>query len=343
MSTVSFFVTDADIQEYYDNHQTEVEFFHNNFAFALSDANEGYIADSSLSAFFLRELESIETRTYDTKYKKLKYADLIPIDTADDPGAETITYRRYTKVGIAKFIADYADDAPRCDVYGDEISVKAKTIGDSFGYSRQEIRRSRMHGKSLDQLRANSARRAVEEKLNSVAWDGDSAYGYSGLIDYPGITEYTVPNGAAAATEWTSKTPDEVVADLSGIVTAVITSTNGVESPDTMLMPIAQFEYVNNTRMTGDSSMTILKYFLTNNQHIKTVDWLTELDGAGAGGADRFMVYSRNRETLAFKIPMPYTQLPPQEQGYGFKILTETRTAGTVVYYPLAVAFGDGI
>lgn len=337
------YITDTDIKAYYQDHQDEVNQFHAMYGtFLVADAS-GMKVDSNLSAFFLRELESIESRTYDTKYKKLKYMDLLPVDTSDDPGAETTTYQRYTKIGIAKIISDYADDAPRVDVYGEEVTTKIYTVGDSFGYSRQEIRRSRMAGKSLDSRRANTARRAVEEKLNGIAWNGESDYNINGFIDYPGITEYSTPNGAGGTPQFDTKTPDEIITDLSGIVTAIIDSTNGVEVPDTMLLPIEQFEYLNNTRMTGDSNMTIMKFFLENNVHIKTVDWLTELKGAGASSSDRMMVYSRNRETLAFKLPMPYTQLPPQQKGYGFEILTETRTAGTVVYYPQAVAFADNI
>lgn len=301
------------------------------------------IQDSGESAFFLRELESIEARSYDTKYKRLKAVELLPVDTTDDPGADTTTYQRFTKVGIAKIIADYADDAPRVDVYGEEVTTKIYRIGDSFGYDRQEIRRSRMAGKSLDARRANTAKRASDEKINEIAWNGETDYSISGFIDYPGITEYTVPNGVGGDTEWNTKTPDEIVADMSGIVTAIIDSTNGVEEPDTMLMPIEQFEYINNTRMADGTDTTILQFFLKNNMHIKNIDWLVELSGAGAGGADRYMVYPRVRENVALKIPLPYTQLPPQQKGYGFEILTETRCAGVVVYYPQSVAFGDGI
>lgn len=328
------YITDQEIETYKKEHSDSVNQFH---------TSQNVIEDANESAFFLRELESIESRTYDTKYKTLKYSKLLPVDTSDNAGASTTTYQKFTKIGVAKIIADYADDAPRVDTYGEEVTTKIYRVGDSFGYDRQEIRASKMAGKSLDMRRADTARRAVEEKLNSIAFSGESDYNIPGFIDYPGITEYTVPNGAGGDTEFTTKTPDEIITDLNGIVTAVFSTTNGIEVPDTMLLPIDQFEYIKNTRMTGDATKTILTFFLENNQHIKMVDWLVELDGAGAAGSDRMMVYPRNRDTLAYKIPLPYTQLPPQQKGYGFEILTETRTAGTVIYYPQAVAFADNI
>ena len=301
------------------------------------------IMDANLSAFFLRELEYVKAKTYDTKYKNLKATMLIPVDTSGDPGAKTITYRKYTKVGIAKIIADYADDAPRVDVYGTEVTQKVYRIGDSYGYDRDEVRASNMAGKSLEQRRANSAKEASDRKVDRVAWTGDSEYNIVGFIDFPGITEYTIPDGDSASPLWSTKTSDEILDDMNGIVTAVIESTNGKEVPDTMLMPIKQLRLISTKRVSSDSDSTILKFFLENNKMITTVDWLTELKGAGDAGADRLMVYVKDSDHLTLEIPLPFSQLPPEIKGYGFEILTETKTAGVIVYYPQSVAYGDGI
>lgn len=304
-----------------------------------------YKLDAGESAFFARELEHVKTRSYDTKYKQLKYASLIPVSTEANTGAEEITFQRFTKVGFAKIIADYSNDLPRVDVYGEEVTNKVKPIGDAFGYSIQEIRRSRMAGKGLETRKANSARRAQEEKHNSIAWSGDSDYNLQGFIDYPGITEYTVPDGTGGTTPWSAKTPDEIIADLSGIVTAIIDSTNGREAPDTMIMPIDQYEYIANLRMTGDSERTVMKFFLENNPHIKTIDWVVELKGAGSSddSNDRFMVYTKSPEHLTYEMPQTIEQFAPQLKGLEYVIPVHSRSGGVIVYYPLSVAYGDGI
>lgn len=309
----------------------------------IRDERDITIMDANESAFFLRELEHVKAKTYDTKYKHLKATMLIPVDTSADPGARTITYQTYTKVGIAKIIADYADDAPRVDVYGKETTVNIYRIGDSYGWDRDEIRASRMAGKSLDQRRANTAKRASDEKVDKIAWNGDANYNINGFIGYPGITQYVVPNGAASSPLWSTKTPDEIIADLSGIVSAVIDSTNGIEIPDTLILPLAQWQLIKDTRMTGNTDKSILRYFLDTNELITRVEWLTELKAAGAGGTDRYMVYPRDPDHLTLEISLPFTTLPPEQQGYGFKILTETKTAGVIVYFPLSIAYGDGI
>jgi len=329
-------VTDEDIQAFYDENQQMVDSFHAVNGTVMFD-------DVNLSAFFLKELVSIESRTYDTKFKKLKYAELLPVDTSDDPGAKHVAYQKYTKRGRAKIISNYSQSSPRVDVFGEEIYVKVYQIGSSFGYSRDEIRSSKLAGKSLDMKRAESAKLAIEQEFERLAWSGDSDYHISSMLDYPGINEYVTPDGISGDPEFSNKTPLEILEDLNGLVSTVISITNGVEEPDTLLLPIDQYELIKNTPVTELAQASILRWFLENNVHIKRVDWLPDLHGAGAGGSDRMICYPLDRNNLAFKIPLPYTQLPPTQEGYGFEVLTEAKCAGTVIYYPLSVSFSDNI
>ena len=55
------------------------------------------------------------------------------------------------------------------------------------------------------------------------------------------------------------------------------------------------------------------------------------------------MVYPKTPDHLTLEMPLAYQVLPPQAENYGFKILNETETAGVIVYYPQAVAYGDNI
>lgn len=304
-----------------------------------------YRLDFNEVAFFNRQLEYIKTKTYDELNKELKYPDILPISTETPNGAQVITWRTFKEIGFAAWIADYANDFPRVDVTGEEHSVKPKSMGDSYGYSIEEIRAAQFGRFNLNARRAKAARRAIEEKLNRTAIRGDDDYGLNGLIDYPGITEYAVPNdGTGSSKLWNTKTPDQIIRDMSSIVSlGVIDITNGVERPDTMLMPIEHYEYISNTRMTGGSDKTIMKFFMENNVHIKTIDWLVELKGAGAGGTDRFMVYKKNSDKLTFEIPQMFEQFSPQQKGMEFQIPCHAKTGGVIVYYPLSIAFGDGI
>lgn len=300
--------------------------------------------DEAESAFFKGELRAVKTRTYDAKLAELKGLALIPISTEAGAGATEIVYRRYRDVGFAKVIADYAKDFPRVDVFGEEASVKVKGIGASYGYSIQEIRASMRAGKNLDQRRATAARRAHDELMNKMALKSDVKYGTHGLIDYPGITEVSLQaDGTSSSKTWASKSVDQILRDINLLVGAVMTPTSAREVPDTLLLPIAQYNLLASTRISNSGEKTILTYILENNPYIKKIDWLTELSGAGNGGADRALVGKFDAEHITLEIPQPFEQFEAQKEGMEYTIPCHSECAGTIIYYPLAFAYADGI
>ena len=139
------------------------------------------------SIFFERELEHIKAKTFDVQYADLLYRSLFPVASDANPGATHITYAVYDKRGMAKIINNYAGDLPRADVDGREVTVPVRTVAASFGYSRKEILSAQMAGKPLSQMRADAARRAIEEKLNKICFIGDAASGLYGLLTHPNI------------------------------------------------------------------------------------------------------------------------------------------------------------
>lgn len=300
--------------------------------------------DSNESAFFNRELAYVKSRSYDAKLAELKGLQLIPISTEAGPGVTEIVYQQYRGVGIAKIIGDYAKDFPRVDVYGEEKSVKVKGIGDSYGYSIKEIRSSQRAGKNLDQRRAITARRAHDEQANKMALKSSSVDGTNGLLDYPGITEVTLQNDGTGSTKnWANKTADQIVRDITNMVNAVMEPTSAREIPDTLLLPIAQYNDLATRRIGEEATKTLLKYILETSPYIKKIDWLSELKGVGASGTDRALIGRFDEEHITLEIPQPFEQFEAQQEGMEFTIPCHSECAGTIIYYPLAFAYADGI
>lgn len=300
--------------------------------------------DANEQAFFQRQLEYVKTRTYDTKYKNLKATTLIPVSNEAPSGADFITYRAYTAVGFAKIVADYVKDFPRVDVYGEEKTAKVKSLGDSYGYSIKEIRRAQMANVPLETKKATAARRAIDELVDRIAWKGDAAAGLNGLINYPGTTEYTVlADGTGSSKLWSTKTSDQIVRDIVGLINAVWVTTNGREVPNTLILPLEKYNILATKRMDGNSDTTIMKYLRDNIPYLELIDWVSDLKGAGAGGTDRMMVYVRDEEHLTLEIPQQFEQFAPQQTGMEYEIPCHAEVAGVIVYYPLSVAWGDGI
>lgn len=300
--------------------------------------------DSNESVFFNRELAYVKARSYDAKYAELKGLSLIPISTEAGAGVNEIIFHQYRGVGFAKVIADYAKDFPRVDIYGEEKAVKVKGIGDSYGYSIKEIRASQRTGKNLDQRRAITARRAHDEMMNRMALKSNVADGTFGLLDFPGITEVTLQaDGTNSSKTWASKTPDQIVRDINDLVNAVMEPTSAREVPDTLLLPIAQYNDIATRRIGEAGEKTLMRYILDNSPYIKRIDWLSELKNFGAGGTNRALVGRFDEEHLTLEIPQPFEQFEAQQEGMEFTIPCHSECAGTIIYYPLAFAYADGI
>lgn len=299
--------------------------------------------DASESAFLSRSLEQMRAQTYDIKLLQLKAREFLPTDNSINPGAEVIRYAQYSSVGVAKIIANYADDVPRADVQAAEFTSKIRGLASSYGFSIQEVRAAQYAGTPLEQRKANAARRSIEEKIDAIAQTGDSKHNLLGMLNQTNTTTYTVPNGASGAATFASKTPDEVVADLHGIANGIVSSTKGSEQPDTLILPIAQYTAIATRRMGDGSDTTILKFFLAASPFVKNVEHWHALTAAGANGTDRMVCYRKDPDAIQLVMPQEFEQFPPQLDGFETVTNCHARTGGVIMYYPLSMSYGDGI
>ncbi len=299
--------------------------------------------DSRESAFFQRECEYIKTRTYDAKPPLLKGLSLVPQASGIPAGTTEITFRRYMEAGRAKLIANYAKDFPRVDVFGSEETVKVKDLGDSYGYNIREIRESALTGKRLDQRRATAARNAIERDLNEYTLLSNKKAGTYGILDFPGLTETTLPaDGTGGSKTWASKDVDKIIRDINIMLGSVIEPSKGVETPDTLLMPLNVYSALQSRRL-GDTESSLIKYITDNFPMFKKIDWLNELNAIGAGGTRRVMVGCFDDMHCENQIVNQFEQGEVQQEGMEFQVPCMASTAGVIVYYPGAFAFADGV
>ncbi len=306
------------------------------------------------SVFFARELDHVKSQSYDVQYPEFTALETFPITHDADPGAETVTYYTYDKQGMAKIIDNYSTDLPRTDVNGKPSTAVVKSIGDSYGYSAQEMRASRMAGKSLDSRKAESARYAIDNKTNQIAWIGDDANGLLGVLSTAqNIPVFTVTAGASGGVKWEDKTADEILADITAMQRQVAKTTKNVERPDTLMLPSDVYLHIANKRI-NDTSTTVLKYILDNAPYIKEIisaaelnsdsvetnPYASETPGSAAGVA---FFFTNSEKKLALENPMPFYQYPLQVRNLETVIPCEARTAGVIVYYPMSALIAVGV
>jgi hypothetical protein len=305
--------------------------------------------DANESMFFARELETVKARTYDIVYPEYKATLLIPVSTEAGPGAEAIVYRQFDQVGVMKIIANYADDLPRADVKGAEFVSPVRSIGGSFGYNIQEIRAAQQAGRPINQRRAAAVRQAYEQTINKIAWFArttDAVYGgLQGLLYNANITKSSPTYGAWISTP---RTAAEILIDMNKAIQAVITLTKGVEIPDTLLLPLAEYGHINTMPRSTNSDLTVLEYFKRNNPGVM-VEWVNEIaavdpkPSGGAGPTNLMIAYKRSPDKLTLEIPSPFEQFAAQERNLEFVVPAHGRIGGVIVYYPLSINIVEGI
>lgn len=302
------------------------------------------IREDADGIFLARELDYVKSRAYDVKYTELSGMRLVPVATDTPAWAETITYRMWDQVGMAKIIANYADDLPRVDVFGKEFSSRIRTIGDAYGYNLQEIEAARGTGRPLDAMKARVARTVIDRKLNQIIWTGDEDSGLQGAFSHPNITHSPVAAGASTDTEWSSKTGVEMYNDVAAAITSIADGSMQMHRTNRVILPGAKLTKLQTTffAVDGTDGRTVFSALQANFPGV-TFDTAHELVGAGAGGTDAMFVGEFNAENMAHEFVQPFRQLPPQARNLEWVVNCLSRTGGVVVRYPLAFAVFEGI
>lgn len=317
-------------------------------------ASEGTHFDSAADAsvFFARELDFVKTQSYDVEYPELTALSLFPISSEVDPGAETVTYYTYDRTGVADIIDNYSTDLPRADVTGKPSYAQVKSLGASYGYSAQEMRASRLAGKSLDARKAEAARQAIDTANNRIAWRGDEESGLMGVLSNgQNIPLYAITAGAGGKTKWAEKTADEILMDVNGMAKQVAKVTKNVERPDTLCVPADVYMDIS-TRRIPDTTATVLSFILEHAPYIKNVVSTAELDADSVetnpyakeeDGQGVAFLFKNDKRKLSLEIPMPFYQYPAQVKNLETVVPCEERTAGVIVYYPLSALIAVGV
>lgn len=303
--------------------------------------------DANLNAFFGRQLEQIRTQVFEKRYPELKGRTMVPTKNDINVGAEAYTYQSIDEAGEAGPMADYTDDAPMVESKGgSEDSHKMRGIQLAYGWHMQEGRNAVFAGQNLSNRKALACRRGIERAidksllLGSTMFSGLTMQGLFTLSGGQAPVSYTVQN-----TTWADEDPDAIYADLVGIGSKIVTDSNEIEVPDTLVLPPTRYEMLLNRRMGDSNNLSILKYFMTSQDRIKTIltsHYLEASGGHSGGSVARMVCYQRDPEKLEGLVN-EFEQHPPEFKGLRVVTTCTARIGGVATYFPKSIAYGDNI
>ncbi len=281
---------------------------------------------------------------YREELPDIRIFNFVPVSTEVPAGAETIAYRMLTPFGMAIIIRQPSQDIPRVDLFSTKFTSEVKELASSYAFTLSELESAALANMPLEVERGRLCRETMLRTTSDIAINGGAAHGapnLPGIFSNANIPTVTVAN-PGGGTPWSTKTADQILTDMNDCVANTVNATNGIEVPDTLLLPILQFEDIS-TRRIADTAETVLSYFLRTSPHITRVDWLRELDGIGTAGADVMLIMKSDPSKLKYHMPLPFQQRPAQERNLELVIICREKTGGVIIPKPLSLRICEGI
>lgn len=290
---------------------------------------------------------TIAQETYGLERVALNATTFIPMQDGVKPWQSAWGYKTVTEVGMAAFIADYADDLPPIAKFLTPKSVGIKTIGDSYAYSEFELQQWLATGVDVSRDDAELARQKIDEKVDDVLLLGDEVQGVTGLFNNENVTVVeSSANAGGTGTDFESKTFKEIVAQFRAVFNAQksLYKDKKVSTKfDSVILPDDAFSYLETTNISDNIDTSILDSLKSKFPQI--VNWYRSelLEDAGANSTGRAVFYRKAKNVLSYVLPEPFRQKNPQECALHYKVPCYARTGGTVIKNLKGIMYCDGV
>ena len=209
-----------------------------------------------------------------------------------------------------------------------------------------DMQRGNVTGRNLDQLLRDGLRMTYDKHMDENTYVGFARYGTTGLVNNANVTI------TSATGNFTAITPDQILGDINtAILTAWAAAGSDLDAiPNHIIMPYEQFNYIATTRIGQLAEKTILTFLLENNVakqngvdlYIGATAWC---DGAGAGGADRMVVYCNKERYIAMDelVPLTRAMTTPNAERFSYDTAYAGNVSEVEVFYTQPIIYVDGI
>lgn len=215
-----------------------------------------------------------------------------------------------------------------------------------------DMMRAQVTGRSLDKLLSDGIRMTYDKHMDANVYVGLTSYGSSGLVNNPNITAVTADAGVSTYTQWSKKTPQEILKDINDAINAVWAAA-GYDlraMPNHIILPHEQFNYIATQPVSSLSEKSILTYLQENNVAAKNnvelviagVPWCK---GAGTGSSDRMVVYVHHEDFIAVEelAPLSRVMTSPSPADQAYDSLYMANLSEVEFFYTQTVRYIDGI
>lgn len=310
---------------------------------------------ASGGAFLISELEKRDTLLR-KPLDSYTYPRDININTGggwvDYVSAQSIAYGITGGSGSGPVHAGGANGLPMVSANVEKGLYRAHVFAAGLRVLFVEMQKAAQIGRSLDQMLTDGIRKAYDKHMDQHVYTGIEEYGTTGLLNDPEAAETTVSTGAAGATEWSKKTPDEILVDVNAALMANWAAAEYDETakPNHILIPYEQYADILTRKVTELATETILDFLLKNNASTKNGGSLyigptRWCKGAGTGKTDRMAVYVNSSRFVSMDelVPLSRIMSGPNVANVCYDTAYMANISQVQVLYPQTIAYYDGI
>jgi len=298
-------------------------------------------------SFLVAQTSYIEPQVVRIKYPELNYAQFVPIDTAANEWAKSITFFSVDMVGQADWFNHMARDVPFADIQRQKFEQGIEMAAIGYRYTLEELGQAMMlPNTNLTIERAAAARRAYEEMCHNVCMYGDSRKNWFGLVNHnlPAVVNQTQTFASLVGANTAT-----ILQAINSLLTNIWQSSLTVEMADTLLLPLQVTTLLSMTQLPN-TTMNLTEWIARNNLYTTETGaqllmrGVRGLDSAGASGNGRAIAYRRDPEVVKIHIPMTHRFLPVWQTGpIVFDVPGIFRLAGLEIRRPGAFRYMDGV
>ena len=298
--------------------------------------------------FMESQAAHIESRVRMIQHASIQYPDLVGISREASPHADSIVYYSFDATGEMTDLANRANDLPLVSIMEQQHTVPIQWKGLAYDWTDRELGRAMMTGQSLSDRKVRAAFRVAEETKEKIFLNGDSGYGWDGMLNNQNIPKQEITSKFSASND------ADVFDAVNTLIGGAWEDTNQVRICDTLLLPVDAFVALSRP-MGEDANQSVMEYIRKYNPYtaatgqplmIRTLRQLkTAVPAANPGdaGTSRAIAYPRDMDVLRYHVPQELTFIEPQRVGFSWIYHGTLVLGGLEIMEPAAMRYLDGV
>lgn len=233
------------------------------------------------------------------------------------------------------------------DTDSERIIKPVRDLGMVIEMTDREMAMQMQSGNNILQQKLDGLREFFQFTTDGYVYLGDDEVApNTGLLN---SSEVGVGNVASVSgnTEWSSKTPDQILVDVNEILTQANINSGNAVYPNKLILPYEQYNDIATRPRSTYTDITVLAYIMKSN--VSTLSG-TPLEivpckwnvGIGASGTNRMVAYNQSPKYVRF--PMyPLSPLKDIPLSFGFSRSYQWMYGEMEWVYPETALYRDGI